>query len=303
MPKVVDAQDEEDEEEHVLEANAASDDELEAEYQEAVALMTIAKQRRAEVDRARQFFRKPQSSEDRKAKLDNLKQKLPCARCGQLGHWKDDNDYPAKVKVVNWEETEEQVTEEPHPSRVTTFLSHGRERCATTSGEIDTACARTLAETRWCEKFEVELKRHATPVEVVPDNETFRFGPGAVKKSSRAVIFPVAVGQNVFLLRARLLTEEVPLLISMGVVQQLGSVIDVAEKTIEFRNFKNAQVPLEVVAGHLTMDLKPKHASALQKQLTPQMWEQARQGQEAIILRPSSEKLVWTYHRSHIVSP
>ena len=31
-----------------------------------------------------------------------------------------------------------------------------------------------------------------------------------------------------------------------------------AKKTIEFRNFRNAQVPLEIVAGHLTMDLKPK---------------------------------------------
>ena len=39
--------------------NEASDDELEVEYQEAAAIMTIAKQRRAEVDRARQFFRKP----------------------------------------------------------------------------------------------------------------------------------------------------------------------------------------------------------------------------------------------------
>ena len=56
---VVEAQDEEDEEEHFLGANEAFDDELEAEYQEAVAMMTIAKQRRAEVERARQFFRKP----------------------------------------------------------------------------------------------------------------------------------------------------------------------------------------------------------------------------------------------------
>ena len=48
-------------------------------------------------------------------------------------------------------------------------------------------------------------------MEVVPDNETFRFGPGAVKKSSRAVIFLFAVGQNVFLLRASLLDEEVSL--------------------------------------------------------------------------------------------
>ena len=130
----------------------------------------------------------------------------------------------------------------------------------------------------------MELKRHATPVEVVPDNETFRFGPGAVKRSSCAVTFPVAVGQNVFLLRASLLDEGVSLLISMGVAKQLGSVLDVAKKTKEFRNFRSAQVPLEEVAGHLTMDLEPKDASALQKQLTPQMWRQARQGQEATIL-------------------
>ena len=44
--------------------------------------------------------------------------------------------------------------------------------------------------------------------------------------------FPGCCGQNVFLLRASFLGEEVPLLISMGVVKQLGSVIDVAQKTI-----------------------------------------------------------------------
>ena len=137
-------------------------------------MTTTAKQRRAEVDRARQFFRKPQSSEDRKAKLEKLKQKLACARCGQIGNWKDDNECPAKVKVVNWEETEEEVTEELHPFLVTTFLSHGRERCALISGMIDTACAPTLAGTRWFEKFEVEPTNDGTPVEVVHDNETHR---------------------------------------------------------------------------------------------------------------------------------
>ena len=42
----------------------------------------------------------------------------------------------------------------------------------------------------------------------------FDFGPGADKKSSVAVIFPVAVGQNVISLRASVLDEEVPLLIN-----------------------------------------------------------------------------------------
>ena len=85
-----------DEEVDVLETKEAADDELEVEYQEAAAMMTIAKERSAEVDRARRFIRKPQSSKDRQARLDKLKQKLPCARCGQLGHLKDDNDCPPK---------------------------------------------------------------------------------------------------------------------------------------------------------------------------------------------------------------
>ena len=109
--------------------------------------MTIAKQRRTEVDKARQFFRKPQSSEERK--IDKLKQRLPSARCGQLGHWKDDNECPAKVKVVNWEGIEEQATEKHRQFPIITFLSHTRERWVTTSGVIDTARARTLAGTRW----------------------------------------------------------------------------------------------------------------------------------------------------------
>ena len=177
--------------------------------------MTIAKQRRAEVDLARQFFRKPKSSEDRKARLDKLKQKFPCAKCGHLGYWKDDNEYPAKVKVVHWEETEEQATEEPHQ-----FI---RERTVCDHKRSDRYCVRPHpGGTRWFEKFEMEQKRRATPVEVVPDKETFRFGPGADKRSSRAVVFLVAVGQDVCLLRASLLDEEVPLLTSMGVGKQLG---------------------------------------------------------------------------------
>ena len=113
--------------EHFPEANEAPDDELEAEHQEAVALMTIAKQCRVEVDRARQFFRKPQSSEDRKARSDKLKRGLPCVRCGQLGHWKDDNECPAKVKkVVNWEDTDEQATEDP---QIKTFVTRERTVC------------------------------------------------------------------------------------------------------------------------------------------------------------------------------
>ena len=141
-------------------------------------------------------------------------------------------------------------------------------------------------------------------MEVVPDNETFRFGPGAVKKSSRAVIFLVAVGQNVFLLRASLLDRGGSFVDQYESGEASVSVIGVAGEDNRISKLPKRPGPLEVVAGHLTMDLKPKHASALQQQLSPQMWEQARQRQEATILRPSLEKAgLDSYHRSHIRLP
>ena len=93
-------------------------------------MMTVARQRRAEVNRARQqFFRESRSLEGRKAQLDKLKQNLPCARCGQLGHWKDDNDCRAKVKAVDWRKPKSfQFLQS-----LATSLSHEREQCATTS--------------------------------------------------------------------------------------------------------------------------------------------------------------------------
>ena len=96
----------------------------------------------------------------------------------------------ADVKVVTWEETEEP------PS-----LSYPLPSCHTGENGVKPQAVSPIPRASapwlgWFEKFEIELKRYATPVEVVSDNETFRFGPAAVKKSSRAVIFLVAVGQK-----------------------------------------------------------------------------------------------------------
>ena len=81
--------------------------------------------------RTRQFFRKSQSSEDRKARLDKLKQKLPCARCGQPGYWKNDNECLAKEMVVHWKETEGQATDDPHQFPPITIFHTGRKGAQT----------------------------------------------------------------------------------------------------------------------------------------------------------------------------
>ena len=122
--QVVEAQDDEDDGEHVFKAKDALDDELEADYQEAVAMMTVAKQRSVELDRARQFFQEPQSLEGCKAQLDMVRN----FHVLDVGNWAID-DCPAKGKVVNWRK--------PKSSQflqsLATSLSHEREQCATTS--------------------------------------------------------------------------------------------------------------------------------------------------------------------------
>ena len=85
-------------------------------------MMIVARQRRAEVNRARQFVQEPQSLEGRKAQLDSH---LLGVGNGAI----DNNDCPAKVKAVDWRKPKSfQFLQ----SRATS-LSREREQCSTTS--------------------------------------------------------------------------------------------------------------------------------------------------------------------------
>ena len=67
--------------------------ELEEAYKEATAYLTRAKKQRAELEKARGYFKKS----DHKGQKDQLKQykaKLPCSKCGALGHWYKDPECP-----------------------------------------------------------------------------------------------------------------------------------------------------------------------------------------------------------------
>ena len=68
--------------------------ELEEATADAEAYFTRAKKQRAEVEKARGFFKKGVSSEDRDKGTNPLKAKPPCSKCGGLGHWHKDKECP-----------------------------------------------------------------------------------------------------------------------------------------------------------------------------------------------------------------
>ena len=60
-------------------------EEVEKAYQEAKLYLTRAKKQRAEVEKARGYFRAGASQEGKNFVLKSLKGKLPCSKCGGLG--------------------------------------------------------------------------------------------------------------------------------------------------------------------------------------------------------------------------
>ena len=68
--------------------------ELEEAAVEAEAFLTRAKKQRADIEKARGFFKKGVSSGDRDKGTKDAKQRLPCSKCGKLGHWHKDPECP-----------------------------------------------------------------------------------------------------------------------------------------------------------------------------------------------------------------
>ena len=68
--------------------------ELEEAIKESNAFLTRAKKQRAEVEKARGYFKKGANPGKDDEKVKSLKSKLPCAKCGALGHWFKDKICP-----------------------------------------------------------------------------------------------------------------------------------------------------------------------------------------------------------------
>ena len=171
---------------------------------EAKAFMTQAKKQRSEVEKARGFFKKTSGGEDKADRIKKLKARLPCAACGQLGHWKDDPECPHnKGKNISPKKKKKKKRKTGvRRSSVNMPVLGGQgdwQLPLTVAGEtvrgyalVDTACAKTVAGHSWTQDFLSALNEKGLPWLKVPESEPFRFGPGPRILSKEAVLFPVA---------------------------------------------------------------------------------------------------------------
>ena len=149
------------------------------------------------MEKARGFFKKGANPKDRKKGAGDLKKKLPCAKCGQLGHWHKDDVRPKfREPFKPGQRGGKAKGKKAYRSHVT-FMDH--EIYATTvDGQelpfvayVDTACAKSVVGGSAASLLLEHCQKVQWPCEEVPDHEPCRFGPGKRIWSTKAVVFAV----------------------------------------------------------------------------------------------------------------
>ena len=216
--------------------------ELEAAHHESRIFLTQAKKQRAEVEKARGFFRRTGegNARDKEEHMRKVKARLPCAACGALGHWKDDKECPMNKNKKS------------HRAHMTLHTEASRDMIGL--GLVDTACAKTVAGEQWAKGTLAVLTTSGVWHQRVDENESFRFGPGRRLFSSYALIFPVCWGGHLFLIRVSIVKFAVPCLLSRPLLKARRCLLDMGQDCLISRTLHEVSVPLiPVTTNHVAV--------------------------------------------------
>ena len=226
-------------------------EELRLADEETKAYMTQAKKQRADVEKARGFYRKGSGKGGGKGKdaterteyLKKLKARLPCAVCGALGHWKDDPECPKRKSK----------------DRSSYMVQVSNELVATdTCVLVDTACAKTVAGRPWADKIREIYEQRGAVLKQIPESEPFRFGPGRRILSRCALLVPCSLGGVTLVLRVSIVERDVPCLLSRRALKSLGAIINFDDGNMVLKRVGSDEIDLiDVPSGHVAIDLLP----------------------------------------------
>ena len=271
--------------------------ELEEAAAEAEAFFTRAKKQRAEIEKARGFFKKGVSTDDRDKGTNPLKAKLACSKCGGLGHWHKDKECPMYGKPFPKKGGGKGKSKKKNSSNY--VCSNG---CYVTTvngldlthvAYADTACARSVAGQENADSLIAHCRQNNWPYRLVEDREPFRFGPGKRIWSSQALVLAVVWGRISIVIRFSIVPPEVPFLISKCVFKRLGVVLDLDDNQLVLKRFCTDTVrevePLyDLMSGHVAVELVPEGKEP--PKISEETLDLASAGHEVMVNDPELRK-------------
>ena len=233
---------------------------------EAFALQFKARQKVAEVKKLRQYFRRPESAEERKKALQEKMKTSPCHKCGELGHWS--RECPNKGHAAN--ATMSRGSGDGEWAALASMCSRPGNALKTRAAYmvlsgcpgsiidatppasarweamwcyrelsmrviVDLGCVRSVVGTRMNEVInQWRLNNRWTRVEA--EEETFQFGNGETLVSKYRVQLEIAVAGRQAFLAMSVVSGNCPPLMSRHACTQLGMIIDCSRHSFSSRS-------------------------------------------------------------------
>ena len=203
-------------------------------------------------------------------RLAQAKAKSFCAGCKRRGHWHKDSCCPLNQGARKQGEQSGATTS---PSQNTTTPTRTSYQCSVVyvtwdldkpvaSTQLlaiaDTACSKSVMGAGWLDSYLKETAKIDYKPQFLNVNENFKFGASRVFEASYAVIVTFALKGVVVQAKVAVVHGDVPLLLSRGALAKLGTVLDIAANTADFKFINVKGFPLKITdTGHPAVPFVP----------------------------------------------
>ena len=124
------------------------------------------------------------------------------------------------------------------------------------SAIVDTACSKTVCGKRWLQEYVDSLSEHdRSTVFSEPSQNKFKFGAGGTIPSGGSYVIPIYLDGERHRLRVEVVESELPLLLSLGSMKDMGGVLDLPRGKATF--FGKEFTLNYTSSGHYSLNIAP----------------------------------------------
>ena len=254
------------------------DDAIFTEEEAAEALAVSWSERRkeiAKVKQSRQFGGASASQERRsfRVEIEELKRRTKCRKCGKVGHWAREcrstsapsqhssSPNPSAAGYVQCETQEDETGPVPAFVGMTEVLATAWSESLASGlvsspgyGVVDSGCGKTLiGEQTLLALQPLIAEKGFGQVVFKEEANAFRFGNGAVERTTHSARLPVGIGGVYGLIDAAVISGAAPLLLGRPTLIRMGAKLDFEKQSMSFLNQTTAMHTNQ--AGQLLVDI------------------------------------------------
>ena len=247
------------------------------ELHEAFMAQESAKAKFREIAKARGINPEASKGDGKSAaeRLQVAKSRSFCSGCKRRGHWHRDAECPLNQGRALPEREESKGSGQAVKENYVVHVAYEVGEDGDTDhlyAITDCACSKTVAGQRWIQNYIAKAKRVGWEPQLIPCDDEFRFGASKLFKANYTATVAIQIGNKSFMVRAAVVSGDVPLLLSRHALGKLGMVYDIENHRADFKklNIENYKLCF-TSSGHPSLPVSPSKVADLPYP-DPQEW-------------------------------